>query len=304
VLIQGLGSRLSCTISDCHDHAFNQISQDVLAPIGYNLNGNGLQRTELEFSYRGGSMVRDSSGVWQWLINPYHECDTSQALASSDAALRALLHSYRARYAYTTFEIVAHSLGGIVALDTLAGDGGAFLRRLGPAAVDKVVTIDSPVNGIPRSIAPLAPIVIGGLLGGFPQVRSCTSQLLGSFLIAGLIRIGANQPSRQEGWVATLHHAGVELLNITNRDDMVVPESFAIIDDGSRRHVADRMRFSLGIDRTAGHGTLLSRHLDNGVPNPAWPVLVATLQHYLTDPCLSLAGDSGTCPYPTINRGF
>ncbi|MDB5075348.1 MAG: hypothetical protein JWO42_1527 [Chloroflexi bacterium] len=304
VLLPGFGTSLSCSIADCHDQSFGQVSHDILAPIGYNLNGTGLQRTELEYSYRGGSMVRDPSGAWQWLVKPYRACDTSQSLAASDAALRTLLQNYRARYPYTMFELVAHSLGGVIALDTLAGDGGEFLRSHGPVAVDKVVTIDSPINGIAQSLAPIAPLVLGGLLGGIPQIQSCTSQLAGTFLVGGLIRIGTHQPARQDSWVATLRRAGVELLTITNRNDLIVPESFAVIDDGSRRHVSDRMRFTVGIDRTAGHGTLMSRHLDNGVPNPAWPEVIATLQGYLTNPCLPLAGNASACPYPSINRGF
>jgi pimeloyl-ACP methyl ester carboxylesterase len=301
VLLQGLGTSLSCTIEACHDRPFSQISADALTPIGYNLNGDGLHRTELEYSYRGGSMVPDPSGAWQWLIHPYSQCDSAQPLAASDAALRTLLLSYRQRYPYTTFELIGHSLGGVVALDTLAGDGGAFLSRLGAAAVDKVVTLDSPVNGIDSSYAP---ILLAGVLGNFSRVRTCTAELFGASMAGGLIRIGQNKPATQEHWAATLRQAGVEVLNMTNRDDQAVPEPYAIIDDGSTSHVADRMRFSLGVDRTAGHGTVLSRFLVGGVPNPAWPVLVSTLQHYLTDSCMAFAGATSSCAYPTINQGF
>jgi hypothetical protein len=301
LLMQGAGTSLRCTISECHDRTFSQISHDILAPIGYNLNGDGRHRTELEFGYHGGSMARDTANVWQWLIQPYQSCDTTQSLADSDAALRSMMRAYMARYPYTTFEILAHSLGGVVALDTLAGDGGAFLRSLGPAAVDKIITVDSPLNGLDRGYGS---VVVAGVVGALVGLHDCRSQLFGAELIGALVRLGQDQPLRQEHWIETLRRLGVEVMTITNTDDRLIPQQYAVIDERAARHQQDRMRFAVGSSHENGHGALLYRELAPGIANPAWPVLVSTLQEYLTTPCMVFATDTRPCEYPSVNWGF
>lgn len=64
-------------------------------------------------------------------------------MEGSARSLRALLLGYRARFPYTTFELIGHSLGGLVAFQ--AAGYPAFLGRLGLAGIDKLV---GPVNGI------------------------------------------------------------------------------------------------------------------------------------------------------------
>lgn len=302
VMLQGLATRLSCTPTKCADPLYGQLSADALAPLGYNYDGDGLHRTEIEYSYRGGSMVRLANGTWQWLIARYGTCDTVQPLERSAQALRDLLQSYHARYPYTTFEIIGHSLGGLVALYALGNDGGAFVRRLGPAALDKVLLADSPLNGIgdPHRLA-----VIADLLGGFGALHSCSGQRFGADLVLRMLQMGRQAPRLQERWVAAVHGAGGEVLDVTNRDDRLIPESLAIIDDGRAQHASDRIRYALGSrDGLGGHGTVLFRHRDNRLPNPAWPGFVSLLQGYLTNPCTALAAPGASCPYPSINLGF
>lgn len=301
VMIAGVGSTLTCTLQDCHDHVFNHISADALVGLGYNLVGNGLRRTELEYSYRGGSMRRLADGTWQWLIAPYSACDTIQPLDRSEAALRAMLVSYRARYPYTTFELIGHSLGGLIALEGLAYGNGAFVRGLGPAAVDKVITIDAPVNGLTQNV-PVA--LLGGLAASVYYLRPCRDQLYGAAVFTHVISLGMRAPKVQEQWVRALHAAGVDVLTITNRDDRVVPEAEAIIDDGRAHHASDRARFTVPDGQEEGHGALLVPTEGSGTPNPAWPSLIALLQRYLTDPCAPFAPPGARCPYPSISIGY
>lgn len=300
VLLAGLGTALTCTAAKCYDRTFASLSADALAPMGYNLNGDGLHRTELEYSYRGGSMIA-VNGLQQWQIRPYTACDTVQGLDRSEASLRTLLQSYRARYPYTTFELIGHSLGGLVALEGLAGDGGAFLRSLGPAAVDKIITIDSPVNGINQRL-PTA--LLADLAGSVSYLRPCSAQLYGAYLVARLAVIGHRAPGLQDKWVGLLHGMGVDVLTMTNSDDRAVPEPFAVIDPARPTATADRARYRLGTMAGEGHGALLVRTGAGGKPNPAWPDMVAIVRLYLSDTCSQFAPPGSACPYPTINRGF
>ena len=72
--------------------------------------------------------------------------------------------------------MIGHSLGGLVALEGLAGVGGAFVRGLGPAAIDKVITMDSPVNGVYHG-SPLS--LLGDMVGSLSYIRPCSQQLFG-----------------------------------------------------------------------------------------------------------------------------
>lgn len=298
VLLAGAGSGLSCTIADCHDRIFASVSADVLAPLGLNLNGDGTHRTVLEYSYRGGAMV-DARGGAQWLIARYTPCDTIQDPSPSVRALRAMLQRYRAAYPYTTFELIGHSLGGLMALDGLAGDGGASLRALAPATVDAVVTVDAPVNGLVSN----APTTLLSVIGGAAYLRGCPGQWFGAALLAHLFDLGRHAPQRQERWVRTLRDLGVRVLTMTNRDDQVVPEPLAIIDDGRARHVSDRARYAVGHAPWDGHGTLLSRTV-GGRPNPAWADEVRMLRAYLGGLCTATTPVRADCPYPSIDTGF
>jgi hypothetical protein len=301
VMVAGVGTALTCTLQDCHDRIFAQISADALVGLGYNLVGDGEHRTELEYSYRSGAMKRMANGTWQWLITPYAACDTIQPLDRSEAALRAMLQSYRTRYPYTTFELIGHSLGGLIALEGLAYGDGSFVRGLGPAAVDKVITIDAPVNGLSQNV-PVA--IIGGLAASLYYLRPCRDQLYGAAVFTHVISLGAQAPGVQDRWVKALHAAGVDVLTIANRDDRVVSEPEAIVDDGRAHHASDRARFTVQDGQAGGHGALISRTESGGKPNPAWPAEIRLLQGYLTDPCMPFALPGARCPYPSINIGF
>jgi pimeloyl-ACP methyl ester carboxylesterase len=87
----------------------------------------------------------DRQGAWRWRHNIYHQDDPlNTPLIDSADHLHQLLTDYHAKYPNTTFTLVGHSLGGVVAIEALIQDFGSLTEL-----VSTIVTIDSPVNGIP-----------------------------------------------------------------------------------------------------------------------------------------------------------
>jgi pimeloyl-ACP methyl ester carboxylesterase len=96
-----------------------------------------------DFSYTGGAL---QGGVWR--PNPYPCEATMQDLDVSVSQLYTLLREYHTAHPDTRLVVVSHSLGGIVSfhlLDRLAADPDVA------AAVDAIITVDSPVGGFAAS---------------------------------------------------------------------------------------------------------------------------------------------------------
>ncbi|MDB5076795.1 MAG: hypothetical protein JWO42_2974 [Chloroflexi bacterium] len=296
VLLQGVGTSLHCRDRACLEPMFMPLVSGVLKPLGY--------RTAiaapaiLEYSYQGGAMINDG-GAWTWKPRSYDACDTLQSVSHSAQVLRDMLVAYRARYPYSTFELVGHSLGGLVAMQAI---GYHFLwQQIGPLGVDKLVTIDSPVNGI-TDVHALSWLVDG--LAGIWHLHDCPAQGFGLDLVGELSGLGDQAPARQHAWAAVAKAHGAAILTVTNRDDLLVPEAYALLDADSPASVVDRIRLSVAPLQSLGHSSLLYPVQAGGVANLSWPGFAATLRMYLRQPCLVFSPRDAKCPYPSINRGF
>ena len=109
---------------------------------------------------------------------------------------------------------------------------------------------------------------------------------------------------RQHQWAAALRAAGTAVLTATNSADIPVPESYAIVDDGQRRSVVDRLRLTNASGADLGHSELLYPSAGRGHRNPVWLGFTRQIRGYLAQPCLAFAPSGSTCRYPSVDGGF
>jgi pimeloyl-ACP methyl ester carboxylesterase len=293
VLLQGLGTSMTCGERSCLPGMFWPLAAAVLRPLGY--SSTGRVPSIVEYSYQGGTMERDD-GAWIWKPRPYDACDTVQSIAHGVQMLQDMLVSFRDRYPFTTFDVIGHSLGGLVAFEAV-GDPG-FWQRAGPLAVEKLVTLDSPIDGIDHVHA-LAWTV--DAFAGIWHLYSCSGQDFGAGMVAAISDLSDRAPDLQNGWaaVSTANHAAV--LAIANRFDLAVPASSALPDEHSPTGTIDRVRLSLPPTHSLGHSDVLYPTLLADIRNPDWNWLTALLRGYLRQPCLAFAAQAGSCSYPSID---
>ncbi len=103
----------------------------------------------------------------------YESGQTRQAIPLSAAALDAQFRRWRSEYPNATFDLIGHSLGGAVAIYWATSVAAPAERR----AIHSIITLDSPLNGYPRSYAdnfflPFFGAVAENLLAGSPMVRA------------------------------------------------------------------------------------------------------------------------------------
>jgi pimeloyl-ACP methyl ester carboxylesterase len=91
------------------------------------------------FSYTGVAFDGCAS-----VASPYTPSDTAQPLAQSEQLLRATIDDLRAACDVERIVIIGHSLGGLIALRAL--------DTADLAGVSDVVTIDSPLGGLPEPV--------------------------------------------------------------------------------------------------------------------------------------------------------
>jgi hypothetical protein len=94
-------------------------------------------------------MERDKKGTWVWRHNAYDELDpiSQNFQTESWSALHdQLLVPYRQKYPDTTFVLVGHSLGGVVAFEEIVKyvDSPSYPEGF----LSAVVTVDSPLHGV------------------------------------------------------------------------------------------------------------------------------------------------------------
>lgn len=105
-----------------------------------------------QFSYKGGAMDTANRGFWQ--PNGYGCSDVDNLSLMDDVTtFDTMLKAYQTQYPNATFTLVGHSLGGLVALQA-AYD---YEIRLKQHVIDRVMTIDSPLNGVSgNALQPIA----------------------------------------------------------------------------------------------------------------------------------------------------
>ena len=99
------------------------------------------------FSYSG-NYCTDSNGVPDFRRPQYNSFDACGAVGSAADKLQTMLTSLITRYPQVKFDIVAHSLGGLVAAYWLSQHGDERNR------VNSIVTFDSPLRGVPVPFGP------------------------------------------------------------------------------------------------------------------------------------------------------
>lgn len=132
VFVQGLGTGLSLWGGE---KTFDTIKARLLS--------QGFVKDQfLEFSYKGGSV--DSLGLWS--PNPYSCGATGKGLTTSTNTLISLISQYSAKNPGTKIVVLGHSVGGLLGVRSLQGvvDG-----RIGQGVVESVITLDSPLRGVP-----------------------------------------------------------------------------------------------------------------------------------------------------------
>ncbi len=140
----------------------------------------------------------------------YRSSQTRQPLARSAAALDAQFRRWQREYPDATFDLIGHSLGGDVAVYWAASVATPDERR----AIHSIITLDSPLDGYPRSYAdnffvPFFGPIAQNLLAGADAVRT----------IAGAPGLWSAGP----GTLAS------PIVTITNVRDLAVPFFLATI---------------------------------------------------------------------------
>src|SRR5579859_4275470 len=140
----------------------------------------------------------------------YTSSQTRQPLAVSAQALDAQFRRWQSEYPGASFDLIAHSLGGAVAIDW-ANSVAAPAER---DAIHSIITLDSPLDGYPRSYAD------NFFLPFFGPVAHD--------LLAGSAAIQALRDAPQR-WISGPGTLASPIVTITNIRDLVVPFFLATI---------------------------------------------------------------------------
>ncbi len=143
------------------------------------------------FSYAGDSPTYTSS-------------QTRQPLADSARALDAQLQRWQRAFPHASFDLIGHSLGGAVAVYW----AGAIATPERLRAIHSIITLDSPLGGIPHSIADA---LFAPFFGPVAQDLLAGSQA---------ITLMARAPDR---WLTSANTLSSPIFTISNVRDLVVP---------------------------------------------------------------------------------
>ena len=166
----------------------------------------------------------------------YTPVDTRQTLETSAAAFEREFAGWHHREPRATFDIVAHSLGGNIALLWAAQVASHDELRY----VHAIVTLDSPAAGYPQPLFGLVAPYIGPLFGSVARELSADSTTAQRV---------AQAPARWQSGPGKYANA---VFDVGNVRDLVVPAFIAVL-SGSDGTIDD---FGLGPD-TLNHGAVL-----------------------------------------------
>jgi pimeloyl-ACP methyl ester carboxylesterase len=165
----------------------------------------------LRFSYNLGYVDRTTG---RWTPEPYDCFDTGQGLAASVATLTTMLLAYsnhwKERGERVDFILVGHSLGGLIAFQTLASlNAGGIPERAG-FTVSRVITLDSPLKGA----APPAPIVTL-----YPTSGACRALFLTSEAIREVKRLSEDPAMAGKNQAVVAGARGTQVITTGNSND-------------------------------------------------------------------------------------
>jgi pimeloyl-ACP methyl ester carboxylesterase len=147
ILIQGIDSSSACNDDPTNPNSFAARRASVLNALA----GTGLGWDDVYgFSYSGhyqdcvgGAQVYDTTALPPGAVTPvYGRLDTCFGVAQAAQRLRLLVSRLAALYPGATFDLVAHSMGGLVASYYVATQDPGFV----PRRIHSVVLLDSPVD--------------------------------------------------------------------------------------------------------------------------------------------------------------
>jgi pimeloyl-ACP methyl ester carboxylesterase len=144
--------------------------------------------------------------------NGYTPQATRQPLTASAQALGRELDTWHRQEPRATFDLVGHSLGGVVALMWAAGASSGELRD-----VHAIVTLDSPVTGYPDALFAYVHAYLAALLGPVAEALVAST---------ATVRAVDHAPAR---WA---HGAGQytnAVFDLSNLRDIVVPAFVATL---------------------------------------------------------------------------
>ncbi|GAB4575355.1 MAG: hypothetical protein Kow0077_26450 [Anaerolineae bacterium] len=170
----------------------------------------------------------------------YTPIDTHKSVWHHHRKLLYNLLAFCADQGYRSFDLIGHSLGGVVATEYLI-----YFGLRGPQAgwVRHVITLDSPVNGSSRAA-----------FNDFTYRETFASLGIQAMLeIADLYLNREHYARVKQRILAELHEQGVSYWNLTSLDDWVVPVQDAILANNYRVYRLGRSLRSLEPSLNRGH---------------------------------------------------
>jgi hypothetical protein len=169
----------------------------------------------LLYSYKGGYV--DATGVWHHYAYGKRDPITQDPATTSWAALhKALLLPYHAHHPNTTFVLVGHSLGGLVAFEELE----KYVLRPGypHGFISAIVAVDSPLHGVRP-----AEVLLSDALRIYPRIGSGLDCVVGGPAMRSLTARYRNKATTGQlaGDVRQAHQLGVAVATAGNKDDCV-----------------------------------------------------------------------------------
>lgn len=186
----------------------------------------------------------------------YQQEDTYKSIFSHHVPLLRDLIQSCVNAGYESFDLIGHSLGGVVAFKYVASYG----LTKDPGRVRHVVTLDSPVNGSQRayqlrsSPQSLDQAVVGPAIQAFGRLflisegdQTSPAEIAEMYRARDVTTAHSNERT-----VQLLLQKGTHVVTLTNRDDLVVPADDALIP------AAFNQAFALGnLDLNGGHSRTL-----------------------------------------------
>lgn len=205
----------------------------------------------------------------------YEREDTYKSIFSHHVPLLRDLIQSCVNAGYESFDLIGHSLGGVVAFKYVASYG----LTKDPGRVRHVVTLDSPVNGSQRayqlraSPQSLDQAVVGPSIQAFGRLflisegdQTSPAEIAEMYRARDVTTAHSNERT-----VQLLLQKGTHVVTLTNRDDLVVPADDALIP------AAFKQAFALGnLDLSGGHSRILQVQ--------TYPEVLETLRRQLYSP--------------------